>query len=125
MYEWKKQDIGRPYLIGISIIIVLLLFCWLYYDHNRNKPIHNDTDGTVERIENRLDDAGRRIDRIQAGNTKIKKTIGTVAVEINQGRENAEIVGRGITEAEQRIDNAIQISGRIRNRIDDIERANR
>lgn len=125
MYEWKKQDIGRPHLIGIAIIIVLLLFCWLYYDHNRNKPIHNDTDGTVESIEKRVDAVESGVGQLSNRIAKTQKTIGKTYVTITESRGNAETIGNGIGRIENNLDQAIQRSGRIANLINDIERANR
>ncbi len=125
MNEWKEQAFGRRYFLGVAVVAVLLLLCWLYYDARRNKPIYNNTDGGVERLEKRLDDIGQRVDSLQKRIVENQKAVERIGSTINAGRENAETVAGGITEAERRLDNAIQASGRIKNRIADIERANK
>ena len=99
-------------LIGLCL---LLLICWLHHDANRNKPVYNDTDGSLERIEKRLDDIGQRVDILQKRNAENKETVIRIT----------ETVAGGITEAERRLDSAIQASGRIKNRIEDVERTNK
>ena len=109
-------------LIGL---LLLILICWLHHDANRNKPVYNDTDGSLERIEKRLDDIGQRVDILQKRNAENKETVIRITETVERSRENAETVTGGITEAERRLDSAIQASGRIKNRIEDIERTNK
>lgn len=111
--------------LAILIGLLLLLICWLHHDANRNKPIYNDTDGSLERIEKRLDDIGQRVDILQKRNAENKETVIRITETVERSRENAETVAGGITEAERRLDSAIQSSGRIKNRIEDIERTNK
>lgn len=125
MYEWKKPDIGRPYLIGIFIVVVLIVFGWLWYDSNRNKPIYNDTNGTVADIDKRLQSIEQRIDKLQERNSAIEKAVSGTVITIRDGRENAEAIADGIGRADERLDGLIQRSGRIQNIIADIETANR
>ncbi len=125
MYEWKKPDIGRPYLIGILVIIVLALFGWLYYDIHRNDGIHNDTNSTVADLNKRIESIEQRIDRIQERNSAIEKAVSGTVITIRDSRENAVTVADGIGEAERRLDAIIQRQGRIENIIADIEAANR
>lgn len=125
MYEWEKPNIGRPYLIGILVIIVLALFGWLYYDSHRNDGIHNDTDSTVAELNKRIESIEQRIDRIQERNTAIEKAVSGISATITAGRENAVTVADGISEAERRLDAIIQRQGRIENILADIETANR
>jgi len=124
VYEWKKPDIGRPYLIGILVIIVLALFGWLYHDIHRNDGIHNNTDGTMADIDKRLQSIEQRIDRIQERNSAIEKAVSGTVITIRDSRENAVTVADGIGRAEERLDAIIQRSGRIQNLISDIETAN-
>ena len=124
MYEWKKSDIGRPYLIGILVIVVLALFGWLWYDSNRNKPIYNDTNGTVADIDKRLQNIEQRIDKLQERNSAIEKAVSGTVITIRDSRENAEAIADGIGRADERLDGLIQRSGRIQNIIADIETAN-
>ena len=109
--------------------IVLIAVCsagaWLVYDYSRNNPIYNDTDQSMERIESKLSDIESRINSLQRGIAENQKAVQRISDTINAGRENAEVVAGGITEAERRLDNAIQRSGRIQNIIDDIEKSNR
>lgn len=125
MYEWKKPDIGRPYLIGIFIIVVLIVFGWLWYDSNRNKPIYNDTNNTMADIDKRLQSIEQRIDKLQERNSAIEKAVSGTVITIRDGRENAEAIADGIGRADERLDSLIQRSGRIQNIIADIETANR
>ena len=125
MYEWKKPDIGRPYLIGILVIIVLALFGWLYHDSHRNRPIYESTDSTMADIDKRLQSIEQRIDRIQERNSAIEKAVSGTVITIRDSRENAVTVADGIGRADERLDGLIQRSGRIQNIIADIENANR
>lgn len=118
MYEENRSG---SYIVGVFIVVVLIVFCWSCYDKHRNDEQYNNTDSGVERIEKRLDDIGKRVDELQKRNAETQKTVERVVITVDRSRENAEIVADGIGEAEQRIDNAIQISGRIKNRITDIE----
>lgn len=127
MYEFKefyKQN--RVYTICFVILtVVCCVACWLVYDYGRNRPVYQNTDGSVERLENKLSDIESRIDSLQRGIAENQKAVQRISDTINAGRENAETVAGGITEAERRLDNAIQASGRIQNLITDIENANR
>ena len=117
---------NKSYCITFLIIMaVCIAGVWLCYDHYRNEPVYNDTDTSVERLEKRLDDIGQRIDGLQKRVAENQKTVERVTVTVERSRENAETVADGLGEAERRLDNAIQASGRIQNRITDIESANR
>ena len=125
MYEWKKPDIGRPYLIGILVIIVLALFGWLYHDIHRNDGVHNNTDSTMADVNKRIESIEQRIDKLQERNSAIEKAVSGTVITIRDSRENAVTVADGIGRAEERLDAIIQRSGRIQNIISDIETANR
>lgn len=120
MYE-KKND----YIIVLVILFVCIAAGWLYADYHRNSGEYHHTDVNVERIEKRLDDIGQRIDGLQKRNAENQKAVERTVITVERSRENAETIERGITEAEQRLDTAIQASGRIKNRIEDIERKNK
>ena len=123
MYGFYNEN--RDYIHAFIVVAVICIAgIWFVHDYHRNDGIHNDTDRTMESVEKRLDDIGKRIDDLQARTVKTQKTIGSATVEIRESRETADTIARGVTEAEQRIDNAIQVSGRIKNRIADIETAN-
>ena len=125
MYEWKKPDIGRRYIIGIVVVIVLALFGWLYHDIHRNDRIYHNTDSTMADIDKRLQNIEPRIDRIQERNSAIEKAVSGTVITIRDSRENAVTVADGIGRADERLDGLIQRSGRIQNIIADIENANR
>lgn len=117
IYEENKK-----YCIIVAVVVLLLVAgYWLYRDAHRNDTIHNNTDNSVERLEKRLDDIGQRIDGLQKRNEQNQKTVERTIITVERGRENAVTVADGIGEAERRLDNAIQASGRIQNRIADIE----
>ena len=121
IYEENKK-----YCIIVAVVVLLVVAgFWLYRDAHRNDTIHNNTDNSVERLEKRLADTGQRIDGLQKRNEQNQKTVERTIITVERGRENAEIVAGGIGEAERRLDNAIQASGRIQNLITDIENANR
>ena len=107
------------------ILIILIIGAWVLHDSRRNERIYHDTDKNVELIEKRLDDIGRRVDELQKRNAENQKAVERTIFAVERSRENAEVIERGITEAEQRLDNAIQASGRIQNRIAEIEAENR
>lgn len=119
------EDNKRVLLIVIGSIAVFFVIAWFVQDYQRNRPIYNNTDNGVERLEKRLDDIGKRIDSLQERVIQNQKTVERTVVTVERSRENAETIERGITEAEQRLDTAIQASGRIKNRIADIEAENR
>ena len=119
MYEYKDDN---KTVIGIIVLGFVILTAWLCNDYARSKPVYQNTDSGVERLEKRLDDIGQRIDSLQKRVVENQKAVERISVTINAGRENAEVVAGGISEAERRLDNAIQASGRIKNRIEDFER---
>ena len=125
MDEWQKQVDRRPYYVGIAVIIVLALFSWLRYDTNRNKPVYNDTNGTVERLENRISGIEQRLDTMSKRFDQAEKTINDIGGRINTSTVIAKEVATGIDGLQNRLDSAIQRSGRIANIIAEIERTNK
>lgn len=127
MNEFKEfYRENRSYTICFIVLtIICFVGVWLVYDAERNRPVYQNTDGSVERLENKLSDIESRIDSLQRSVAENQKAVQRISDTINAGRENAETVAGGITEAERRLDNAIQASGRIQNLITDIENANR
>lgn len=120
---WEEN---KDYILSfIAVIIVCMVGAWFVYDRTRNETMYNNTDNGVERLEKRLDDIGQRIDSLQERVIQNQKAVERIGSTINAGRENAVAVENGLGEAERRIDNAIQASGRIKNRIEDIERTNK
>lgn len=122
MYEYKDDN---KTVIGIIVLGFVILIAWLCHDYARNQPIYQNTDSGVERLEKRLDDIGQRLDSLQKRVAENQKAVERITVTVSAGRENAEAIAGGITEAERRLDNAIQASGRIKNRITEFERTNK
>ena len=125
MDEWQKQTDCRHYLPVIIVLVVLVLFSWLHYDTNRNKPVYNDTNATMERIEKRISGIEQRIDTMSRRFAETEKTIGELGGRIESSTTLAKEVGNGIDGLQDRLDSAIQRSGRIANIIADIEAKNK
>ena len=123
--EKIKEFLAENRLILVIGFCLLLLICWLHHDANRNKPVYNDTDKSMERIEERMSAIESRIDTMSDRLEKAEKTVSGTIVTIRDSRENAVTVADGIGRAEERLDGLIQRSGRIQNIIADIENANR
>ena len=125
MDEWQKQVDRRPYYVGIAVIIVLALFGWLRYDSNRNKPVYNDTNATMERIEKRIQSVEQRLDTMSKRFDQAEKTINDLGGRIESSTVIAKEVATGIDGLQERLDDAVQRSGRIKNIITDIEATNK
>lgn len=113
---------NRNYIVTLIVLAVTLLIVWLCHDLARNKPVYNDTDGTVADLNKRIESIEQRIDRIQERNSAIEKTVSGISATVTAGRENAVTVADGIDRAEERLDAIIQRQGRIENLINEIER---
>ena len=126
MYDFKEfYRQNRSYCIGFIVLtIVCLTGLWLCYDYHRNDGIHNDTDRTMDDAEKRIESIESGIDRLSNRIIKTEKTIGRAYVTVNEGKRNAESIAEGVGRIEDKLDSAIQRSGRIANLIADIERAN-
>ena len=109
------------FIVGI---LLLVLVCWLHKDNRRNDGVYNDTNSTVERIEERMSNIEQRIDTMSDRLEKAEKTVSGTIVTIRDSRENAVTVADGISGTEARLNDAVQRSGRIQNIIADIETAN-
>ena len=109
----------------VGIFVVFLVCSWVLYDAERNERIYHDTDRTVERIEERIDAIGQGLDRVQERVEQSKETVSGIAEAVADSRKNAETVAGAVERAEQRLDNATQRIGRIKNLISDIEAKHR
>ena len=125
MYEWKKQVNSRPYLSIIIILVVLVLFAWICYDHHRNEPIYESTDSTMADLEKRIDRIEQRVDSVSARLDQAEKTNTELGGRIESSTAIAKEVATGIDGLQDRLDRAIQRSGRIANIIADIEAKNK
>lgn len=120
-----KEFLAENRLILFIGLCLLLLICWLHHDANRNKPIYNDTDKSVERIEERMSAIESRLDTMSDRLTETQKTVERVGIGISRSTGYAIEIDEGIGRTESRLDNAIQRSERIQNLISDIEKSDR
>ena len=123
--EKIKEFIAENRVILVIGFCLLLLICWLHHDANRNKPVYNDTDKSVERIEERMSAIESRIDTMSDRLTETQKTVERVGVGISRSTGYAIEIDEGIGRTESRLDNAVKRSERIQNLISDIETADR
>ena len=110
------------FLVG-SLLLVLV--CWLHKDNRRNDGQYNNTDATVERIEERMSNIEQRIDTMSDRLTETQKTVERVGIGISRSTGYAIEINEGIGRTESRLDNAVKRSERIQNLISDIERTNK
>lgn len=122
--EKIKEFIAENRLILVIGLCLLLLICWLHHDAERNKPVYNDTDKSVERIEERMSAIESRIDTMSDRLTETQKTVERVGIGISRSTGYAIEIDEGIGRTESRLDNAVKRSERIQNLISDIETAN-
>ena len=122
--EKIKEFIAENRLAILIGFLLLILICWLHHDASRNKPIYNDTDKSVERIEERMSAIESRIDTMSDRLTETQKTVERVGIGISRSTGYAIEIDEGIGRTESRLDNAVKRSERIQNLISDIETAN-
>ena len=122
--EKIKEFIAENRLAILIGLLLLILICWLHHDANRNKPVYNDTDKSVERIEERMSAIESRIDTMSDRLTETQKTVERVGIGISRSTGYAIEIDEGIGRTESRLDNAVKRSERIQNLISDIETAN-
>ena len=120
-----KEFIAENRLILVIGLCLLLLICWLHHDARRNEPIYNDTDKSMERIEERMSAIESRIDTMSDRLTETQKTVERVGIGISRSTGYAIEIDEGIGRTESRLDNAVKRSERIQNLISDIERSDR
>ena len=123
--EKIKEFIAENRLAILIGLCLLLLICWLHHDANRNKPIYNDTDKSVERIEERMSAIESRLDTMSDRLTETQKTVERVGIGISRSTGYAIEINEGIGRTESRLDDAVKRSERIQSLIADIERTNK
>ena len=123
--EKIKEFLAENRLILAIGFCLLLLICWLHHDANRNEPVYNDTDKSMERIEERMSAIESRLDTMSDRLTETQKTVERVGIGISRSAGYAIEIDEGIGRTESRLDNAIKRSERIQNLISDIERTNK
>lgn len=123
--EKIKEFIAENRLMLIVSVLLLVLICWLHADANRNKPVYDDTDNTVGRIEERISGIESRLDTVSKRIEQNQKTIESVGRGISTSTGLTYEIIEGTGRAEKRLESAIQRSQRIESLISDIEKANR
>ena len=120
-----KEFLAENRLILFIGLCLLLLICWLHHDANRNKPIYNDTDKSVGRIEERMSAIESRLDTMSDRLKETQKTVERVGIGISRSTGYAIEIDEGIGRTESRLDEAVKRSERIQNLISDIEKSDR
>ena len=123
--EKIKELLAENRLIIFVGLCLLLLICWLHHDANRNKPIYNDTDKSVGRIEERMSAIESRLDTMSDRLKETQKTVERVGIGISRSTGYAIEIDEGIGRTESRLDEAVKRSERIQNLISDIEKSDR
>lgn len=124
MNEYYKED-KTPFLWCVIILGVVLCIAWFCHDIGRNKPIYESTDSTMADLEKRIDRIEQRVDSVSARLDQAEKTNTELGGRIESSTNIAKEVGNGIDGLQDRLDSAIQRSGRIANIIADIEAKNK
>lgn len=116
---------NKDYCVAFAIVsIVCIIGAWLFNDYERNRDIQEDTDVTVERIDNIVERAEQRIESVERGISESEKAISGASSAVENSARAAEEITGGIEACERRLDSIIQRHGRIANLISDIEKAN-
>lgn len=123
--EKIKEFVAENRLILVIGLCLLLLICWLHHDARRNEPIYNDTDKSMERIEERMSAIEQRIDTMSDRLTETQKAVERVGIGISRSTGYAIEIDEGIGRTESRLDNVVKRSERIQSLIADIERTNK
>ena len=123
--EQIKEFIAENRLALFIGILLLLLICWLHHDNHRNDGISHDTDSTMADLEKRIDRIEQRVDSVSARLDQAEKTNTELGGRIESSTAIAKEVATGIDGLQDRLDDAVQRSGRIANIIADIEAKNR
>jgi len=123
--EQIKSFIAENRLALLLGLLLLILICWLHTDNKRNDGIHQDTDSTVADLEKRIDRIEQRVDSVSARLDQAEKTNTELGGRIESSTAIAKEVATGIDGLQDRLDDAVQRSGRIANIIADIEAKNR
>jgi len=110
------------FLVGI---LLLVLVCWLHKDNRRNEPVYENTNATVADLERRIDRIEQRVDSVSARFDQAEKTNTELGGRIESSTAIAKEVATGIDGLQDRLDSAVQRSGRIANIIADIEAKNK
>jgi len=129
MTQWEIKELyekNKNYCIGFLVVVFIILAgIWLVRDSHRNDTEYHHTDNTVEQLEKRIQSVESRLGAMQDRIEQTQKTVESVGRRISTSTGLAVEINEGTGRAEERLNSAIQRSGRIENIIADIERSNR
>lgn len=117
---------NKSYCLAFLVLIVVCLTgAWLYHDYARNRELQENTDVTVDRIDDIVERAGQRAEAVERGISESEKAVSGAAAAVADSARTAEKITGGIEACERRLDSIIQRHGRIANILSDIENADR
>ena len=130
MMKWETNngfyEENKDYVHAFIIVMVLCLAgVWLCYDNARNRPVYQDTDNTMDRIEERINSIEQRVDTMSKRLPQTQKTVESISGRVDTSTGLAKEIESGIGTTSERLDSAVQRAGRIQNLIDEIERSDR
>ena len=130
MMKWETNngfyEENKDYVHAFIIVMVLCLAgVWLCYDNARNRPVYQDTDNTMDRIEERINSIEQRADTMSKRLPQTQKTVESISGRVDTSTGLAKEIESGIGTTSERLDSAVQRAGRIQNLIDEIERSDR
>lgn len=112
-------------IVAVILIIICFVAGWLYYDSHKRAAVYEDTNIILDGIDQRIKNAGKRIDNATESVGKAEKTVTEAVGRIERSEESAGKIADGIGECERRVDSLIQRQGRIANIVAEIERINK
>lgn len=112
-------------IVAVILIVICLIAGWLYYDSHKRAAVYEDTNVILDGIDQRIKNAGKRIDSVTESVGKAEKAVTDAVGRIERSEESAGKIADGIGECEKRVDSLIQRQGRIANIVTEIERINR
>ena len=122
--NWYEENKRGIYTV-VGTLLVFLLCVWIVQDYKRGKAIYNDTNIILDGIDQRVKNAGTRIDNATESVGNAEKAVTDAVGRIERSEESAGKIADGIGECERRVDSLIQRQGRIANIVTEIERINR
>lgn len=125
MYVPEFRPTNQKMAIGFLIIIIMLVAVWCIMSRTDPGKTDNDISGSVAELENRIDRIESRINSLSERIDHAEKTLTGISDRIDASQEYAGQIATGIDSLQNRIDHAVQRSGRIQNIIEEIERTNR
>ena len=125
MYVPEFRPTNQKMAIGFLIIVIVLVAVWCIMSRTDPGKTDNDISGSVAELENRIDSLESRVTSLSKRIDHAEKTLTGISDRIDASQEYAGQIATGIDSLQNRIDHAVQRSGRIQNIIEEIERTNR